>query len=195
VSLEEYGGHRILLVFSDPECGPCGELAPFLEQIHRKSHDSVVLMVSRGDVDANRAKIERYGLTFAVGLQRQWEVSRDYAMFATPIAYLIDSEGVIGADVAVGVEAIIALSERISSTMHDQILARLDGLKNELEVGQHELDKVERDRVNLRETLLRISGAIQVLEELRASGATSENGSTKLPDLLSTADSPSTRDA
>ena len=116
-------------------------------------------------------------------------------MFATPIAYLIDSEGVIGADVAVGVEAIIALSERISSTMHDQILARLDGLKNELEVGQHELDKVERDRVNLRETLLRISGAIQVLEELRASGATSENGSTKLPDLLSTADSPSTRDA
>jgi len=42
-------------------------------------------------------------------LQRQWEVSREYAMFATPVGYLIDEQGSIAADVATGVDAILAL--------------------------------------------------------------------------------------
>ena len=42
-------------------------------------------------------------------LQQQWEISRLYAMFATPIAYLIDESGLITQDVAVGVEPILAL--------------------------------------------------------------------------------------
>jgi AhpC/TSA family len=65
--------------------------------------------VSRGDVEANRAKAAEHGLTFPIVLQKQWEISRQYAMFASPIAYLIDEEGVIAADVAVGAEAILAL--------------------------------------------------------------------------------------
>jgi methylamine dehydrogenase accessory protein MauD len=36
LSLEEYRGHRLLLVFSDPECGPCDELAPQLERLHMR---------------------------------------------------------------------------------------------------------------------------------------------------------------
>jgi hypothetical protein len=46
--------------------------------------------------------------------------------------------------------------------------ARLEELKKELETGQAELQKVENQRTYLRETVLRISGAIQVLEELLA---------------------------
>jgi hypothetical protein len=46
--------------------------------------------------------------------------------------------------------------------------ARLEELKKELEMGQSELDKVERQRAYLHETLLRIGGAVQVLEELLA---------------------------
>ena len=42
-------------------------------------------------------------------LQQQWEISRKYAMFATPIAYLIDEQGVIARDVAVGTDAILSL--------------------------------------------------------------------------------------
>jgi hypothetical protein len=51
---------------------------------------------------------------------------------------------------------------------------RLIALKRELEIGQHELEKLERQRVSLRETMLRIAGAIQVLEELLTDGP--ENG-------------------
>jgi peroxiredoxin len=115
LSLQQYRGQRVLLVFSDPTCGPCQQLAPELEQFHRRTGEVQVLMVSRGDVEANRAKAEEYGLTFPIGLQKQWEVSREYAMFATPIAYLLNTEGVTAAEVAIGVEPIRALLARIEA--------------------------------------------------------------------------------
>jgi len=50
-------------------------------------------------------------------------------------------------------------------TMHSQLHKRLNELKKEFETGQKRLAELEREQTNLRETLLRISGAIQVLEE------------------------------
>jgi len=50
--------------------------------------------------------------------------------------------------------------------MREHMQARLEMLRQELEKGQVELQKVESQRTYLQETLLRISGAIQVLEEL-----------------------------
>ncbi len=54
--------------------------------------------------------------------------------------------------------------------MREQIQARLEELKKELETGQAELQKVEMQRTYLHETVLRISGAVQVLEELLGEG-------------------------
>jgi peroxiredoxin len=68
-----------------------------------------MLMISRGEPKENRAKIKEHRLTFLVLLQQQWEISRQYAMFATPVAYLIDEAGSIAADVAVGVDSILSL--------------------------------------------------------------------------------------
>jgi predicted nuclease with TOPRIM domain len=53
-------------------------------------------------------------------------------------------------------------------TIREQMQARLEELKKELETGQAELQKVEMQRTYLRETVLRIDGAVQVLEELLA---------------------------
>ena len=50
--------------------------------------------------------------------------------------------------------------------MQEQLRLRLEALKKEFEVGQTRLQETERQQALLRETLLRISGAIQVLEEL-----------------------------
>jgi hypothetical protein len=58
--------------------------------------------------------------------------------------------------------------------MREQTQARLEVLKGELEKGQTELEKVERQRTYLRETLLQIGGAIQVLEELLGEGEVAE---------------------
>jgi peroxiredoxin len=110
LSLLAYRGRSVLLVFSDPECGPCDALAPELERLHRRATDLQLVMISRGDIAANRAKAAEHGLTFPIALQRHWEVSRAYAMFAMPIGYLIDAWGLIMADVAVGGKAILALA-------------------------------------------------------------------------------------
>jgi peroxiredoxin len=109
LSLQEYRGRRLLLVFSDPECGPCEQLAPGLERLHRNRPDLAILMVSRRDPEANRRKVAELGLTFPVALQKSWEVSLLYEIFAPPVGYLIDEQGVIAADVARGVEPILAL--------------------------------------------------------------------------------------
>jgi hypothetical protein len=66
-------------------------------------------MVSRGEAEVNQAKAAQHGLSFPIALQRQWEVSREYGMFATPVGYLIDEGGVIAADAATGTDAILAL--------------------------------------------------------------------------------------
>lgn len=52
--------------------------------------------------------------------------------------------------------------------MHDQLTSRLTQLRAEYEQGQQMLADLEAKQRNLRDTLLRISGAIQVLEELLA---------------------------
>ena len=111
LSLEDFRGRRVLLVCSDPDCGPCAELAPALEQFHRGPGGVAVLMISRRDPEANRQKVAELGLTFPVVLQRHWEISLLYGMFATPIAYLIDEQGVLATDVVVGVQPIQALLE------------------------------------------------------------------------------------
>jgi hypothetical protein len=54
--------------------------------------------------------------------------------------------------------------------MREQIQARIEALKRELETGQAALENVERQRAYLRETTLRITGTIQVLEELLGVG-------------------------
>ena len=111
VALEDYRGRSVLLVFSDPHCGPCEELAPHLVRIHREYRDGglVVLMVTRGDVAENRRKADRYGFEFPVVLQDRWRLSKEYGIFAMPVAFLIDEEGIITRDVAQGVAEILAL--------------------------------------------------------------------------------------
>ncbi|MCX5328340.1 MULTISPECIES: hypothetical protein [unclassified Streptomyces] len=55
--------------------------------------------------------------------------------------------------------------------MSEQMQDRLAELRREYELGQRRLQEVMGQEVALRETLLRISGAIQVLEELSGAPA------------------------
>lgn len=49
---------------------------------------------------------------------------------------------------------------------------RLTELRKELEKGRQRLASLDRERQELRDVMLRISGAIQVLEELHSQEAT-----------------------
>jgi hypothetical protein len=62
--------------------------------------------------------------------------------------------------------------------MREKMEQRQKELKAEFESGQKMLVDLEARQTSIRETLLRISGAIQVLEETLAQGA-GENGSSR----------------
>jgi peroxiredoxin len=70
LALEDFRGRRLLLVFSDPHCGPCDALAPELQKLHRDHPELAMLMLSRGKPKANRAKVKEHGLSFPIVLQR-----------------------------------------------------------------------------------------------------------------------------
>jgi len=109
-ALTDYRGKRVVLVFSDITCGPCEAMSPDLVKLAEKKGDKLqVVMISRGDAETNRQKAEAFGYPFPVLLQKGWEVSKLYGMFATPIGFLIDENGVIEKDVAVGPEPILNL--------------------------------------------------------------------------------------
>lgn len=118
LSLSELRGSPMLLVFSDPHCGPCDALAADLQRASVNGTGIRVLMVSRGEVSENQKKVRQHRLTFPIVLQNRWEISRLYATFATPAGYLIDEQGVVATEVAIGGEAIrtalssIAMSAR-----------------------------------------------------------------------------------
>jgi hypothetical protein len=60
--------------------------------------------------------------------------------------------------------------------MQTRLEQRLQELRSEFEAGQKMLLELEQKRANLEQTLLRISGAIQVLEELLAADKVSIDG-------------------
>lgn len=123
-TLAGYAGRRLLLVFSDPSCAPCMALLPRLE-VAARHIDVAVLVISRGGVDANRRKLAEGHVTLPVALQADWEISRLYAKFVTPVAYLIDEQGRIAADPAEGATAILSLLSTGGSELRQPPLAGL----------------------------------------------------------------------
>lgn len=66
--------------------------------------------------------------------------------------------------------------------MKERLQQRLQSLKTEFESGQKMLAELEAKQANLRETLLRISGAIQVLEEVLNEIPEDNGSSSDVPD-------------
>ena len=112
VRLRDFRGERVLLVFTDPHCAPCDELAPQLAQLHAQLGDDRLrmVMIGRGDVEENLAKCREHGIRFPVVLQHRSKLSRQYEVLRWPAAFLIDEQGRTADRVAVGGEAIMALA-------------------------------------------------------------------------------------
>ncbi len=67
--------------------------------------------------------------------------------------------------------------------MKEKLEQRLKDLKAEFEYGKGMLADLEAKQANLRDTLLRLSGAIQVLEELLADAQPGEQNGTHSPEI------------
>jgi thiol-disulfide isomerase/thioredoxin/uncharacterized membrane protein YphA (DoxX/SURF4 family) len=91
-----------LFIFTDPNCGPCAALTPEIAVWQRAYEATIaVTIVSRGTVDENLVKFVAAGVT-GVLVQSDNEVAERYRVPGTPSAVLIDAEGVIASELAVG---------------------------------------------------------------------------------------------
>jgi predicted nuclease with TOPRIM domain len=75
--------------------------------------------------------------------------------------------------------------------MRQQMEARLAALKSEFEKGQTQLRQLESQSSSLRETMMRISGAIMVLEELLSASAPVTSGDERQAAVVSGGADPS----
>jgi methylamine dehydrogenase accessory protein MauD len=102
-------GNPILLLFTDPECGPCQALLPEVGRWQRERAKGLeISLISEGEPGKNRAQAEEYGLA-NIALQEDWEVSEAYGVMGTPSAVLVGSDGTIISPLAAGAEEIETL--------------------------------------------------------------------------------------
>jgi methylamine dehydrogenase accessory protein MauD len=94
VSLHDFAGRRVFLVFTMSGCKPCHRIVPELNRLQRRGILQV-LVVNNGELEATRQWAGEAALCFPVLVQQQFSVSKRYETYATPFAFLIDERGAI----------------------------------------------------------------------------------------------------
>jgi methylamine dehydrogenase accessory protein MauD len=94
VSLHDFAGRRVFLVFTMSGCKPCQGVVPELNQLQRGG-EVQVLVVNNGELEATRRWAREVRAGVPVLVQQQFSVSKRYEMYGTPFAFLIDERGVI----------------------------------------------------------------------------------------------------
>ncbi|MDQ3514290.1 MAG: TlpA family protein disulfide reductase, partial [Chloroflexota bacterium] len=110
VTLQAFRGTPTLLLFWNPGCGFCSRMLDHLKawEANAPAGAPRLLVVSTGTVEANR----EMGLTSTVVLDQGFATGNAFGVSGTPSAVLIDAEGRIAFDPAVGAPAVLALANR-----------------------------------------------------------------------------------
>lgn len=102
-------GLAVMLVFTDPSCGPCHALLPEISGWQRDHHSQLTIaLVSRGSAADNHAAAAEHGIQRML-LARDLDVVYSHAAEVTPSALLLTREGAVAAPVVRGPAAIRAL--------------------------------------------------------------------------------------
>jgi methylamine dehydrogenase accessory protein MauD len=114
ISLHDFAGRKLLLVFMQPGCGPCHAVTPELNRL-RDAGEVEIVVVQNGHLETVRKWADEHRPRFPVAVQERLSLSKRYEVFATPFAFLIDERGII-------------TSRGIASTKHylGYVLARAD---------------------------------------------------------------------
>jgi thiol-disulfide isomerase/thioredoxin len=124
VELEDFRGEVTMVLFWNPGCGFCQQMLPDLKAWEEDPPGGApkLLVVSAGTEEANREQ----GLTSTMVLDQQFTAGRVFGAIGTPSAVLVDAEGRIASEVAVGAPG----GPRLSRSKPSRIVASPDGAKS-----------------------------------------------------------------
>lgn len=95
-SLEENIGVPVVINFWASWCHPCRQEAPTLEKVYKEFKDRGVVFIGvavQDTEDGAREFVEKYGLTFAAGLDDSGEIGRSYRVFGVPRTFIVGRDG------------------------------------------------------------------------------------------------------
>ena len=149
VSLHDFAGRKVLLVFTQAGCGPCRQIMPELNRLGGR--DLQVVVVNKGDLQATRQWATELGARFPVLVQDGLDLSRKYEVFATPFVFLIDEKGVVASKGIISSKQHIGyvLSSARDGPNNGHVESRPPGAER-AEVGEprsHSVPSEEVDRV------------------------------------------------
>jgi peroxiredoxin len=154
-------GRAVMLLFVEPDCGPCSALLPDIARWQTEYAPSISFaLISSGSAKANRAKIGGSAVT-QVLLQSNFEVAEAYQVSGTPSAVIVHPTGILGSPLAGGPDQIRALLDQ-----YVELLAVEAGFELE---DDGELARATRER----SSPLQIGGPAPDLELLDVTGKTS----------------------
>ena len=122
VSLKQFAGREILLIFWTPLCTFCEQMAPALAKLPVDGRDGrpIPVLVTTDDPDESRLLAEQFGLRCLQLVDRTGTVSDAYKSTGTPSGYLIDARGFVASDLARGADALLALTQVPASSDNDR---------------------------------------------------------------------------
>jgi peroxiredoxin len=108
VELADFRGEETLVLFWNTGCGFCQQMLPDLKEWESQAPEGAprLVVVSAGTEEANR----EMGLASPVLLDQQFAVGRAFGASGTPSAVLVDAEGKVASEVAVGAPSVMKLA-------------------------------------------------------------------------------------
>jgi peroxiredoxin len=108
VELANFKGEETLVLFWNPGCGFCQQMLPDLKEWEMQAPKDAprLVVVSAGSEEANK----EMGLASPVLLDQQFAVGRAFGASGTPSAVLVDAEGKVASEVAVGAPGVLELA-------------------------------------------------------------------------------------
>jgi thiol-disulfide isomerase/thioredoxin/uncharacterized membrane protein YphA (DoxX/SURF4 family) len=110
LGLDDIQGQRTTIVFWNVTCAFCQGMLADLKEVAAEAGDKMsrVLIVSQGDVEANRE--QQLGARMVI--DDGFTLGRAFGANGTPSAIVLDEEGKVASPLAVGAEAVLDLLER-----------------------------------------------------------------------------------
>ena len=94
VSLVQFHGNNVLIIFTSPTCAACQAIYPVLKDFSLSHPDIELVMMSNGNSIENEELVIEYGYTFPVTMPTK-EIAASYLITMVPFAYFVDADGLI----------------------------------------------------------------------------------------------------